>query len=91
MSTHPRRSGHSASKGSLAIERFVPTGAAAESFFATLKTEIGIASWHDRATVRRDIENWIRLYNERRLHSSLGYRNPVESRTAWQLRISIGA
>jgi transposase InsO family protein len=66
-------------------------GAAAESFFATLKTEIGIAFWHDHATARRDIENWIKLYNERRLHSSLGYRTPVESRTAWQQRISIAA
>lgn len=28
----------------------------------------------DRATVRRDIENWIKHYSERRLHSSLGYQ-----------------
>lgn len=66
-------------------------GAAAESFFATLKAEIGVDSWPDRATARRDIENWIKLYNERRLHSSLGYQTPVEARTAWQQRMSTAA
>lgn len=66
-------------------------GAAAESFFATLKAEIATDSWPDRATARRDIKNWIELYNGRRLHSSLGYTTPVESRTAWQRRIAIAA
>ena len=32
-------------------------GAAVESFFATIKTEIGADSWPDRASARRDIEN----------------------------------
>ena len=63
-------------------------GAAAESFFATLKCEIGAASWPDRTTARRDIENWIRAYNERRLHSSIDYRTPTELRIAWQQRMS---
>jgi putative transposase len=66
-------------------------GAAAESFFATIKAEIGADSWRDRASARRDIENWIKAYNERRLHSSLDYRTPVESRTAWQQRMSTAA
>ena len=66
-------------------------GAAAESFFATVKVEIGVDSWPDRVTARRDIENWIKLYNERRLHSSLGYQTPVDSRTAWQRRMSTAA
>lgn len=64
-------------------------GAAAEAFFATIKTEIGTDTWPDRATARRDIENWIKTYNQRRLHSSLGHQAPVEVRTAWQERISI--
>ncbi|MBR7832218.1 integrase core domain-containing protein [Actinospica durhamensis] len=51
-------------------------GAAAESFFATIEAEIGVAFWPDRASGRRDIENWIRSYNERRPHSALGYRTP---------------
>jgi putative transposase len=66
-------------------------GAAAESFFATIKCEIGTDSWPDRATARHDIENWIRAYNERRLHSSIGYRTPTELRIAWQQRISTAA
>ena len=66
-------------------------GAAAESFFATIKAEIGAESWPDRASARRDIENWIKSYNERRLHSSLGYRTPLESRIAWQQRLSMAA
>ena len=63
-------------------------GAAAESFFAGVEAEIGTESWPDRAAARRDIENWIKQYNERRLHSSLGYRTPLDARTAWQLRVS---
>jgi transposase InsO family protein len=63
-------------------------GAAAESFFATIKAEIRAESWPNHAAARRDIENWIKGYNERRLHSSLGYRTPIESRTAWQQRMS---
>jgi putative transposase len=63
-------------------------GAAAESFFATIKTEIEFTSWPDRATVRRDIENWIKFYNERRLHSSLGYQTPTETRRAWEKRMA---
>jgi transposase InsO family protein len=66
-------------------------GAAAESFFATIKAEIGIAHWPDRASARRDIENWIRHYNQRRLHSTLDYKTPVEARTAWQQRMSTAA
>ena len=66
-------------------------GAAAESFFATIKAEIGVTSWPDRASGRRDIENWIKTYNERRLHSAIGYRTPTESRRTWQERMSTTA
>ena len=58
--------------------------AAAESFFATIKAEIGVASWPDRASARRDIENWIKTYNERRLHCALDCRTPTETRRTWQ-------
>jgi transposase InsO family protein len=60
-------------------------------FFATIKAEIGIGFWPDRAGSRRDIENWITSYNTRRLHSALGYRPPAETRRAWQERMSIAA
>ena len=66
-------------------------GAAAESFFATIKTEIGATSWPDRASARRDIETWITHYNQRRLHSALDYQSPVSARNAWQERMSIAA
>jgi transposase InsO family protein len=66
-------------------------GTAAESFFATIKAEIGVGFWSDRASARRDIENWITHYNQRRLHSALGYRTPVETRSAWQQRMSTAA
>ena len=59
-------------------------GAAAESFFATLKAEIGVKFWPDRASARRDVGNWITTYNERRLHSALDYQTQTEARRAWQ-------
>ena len=66
-------------------------GAAAESFFATIKTEIGIQTWPERASARRDIENWITNYDVRRLHSALNYQTPTETRRAWQDRMTIAA
>ena len=54
-------------------------GAAAESFFATIKAVVGAGFWPDRVSARRDIETWITSYNERRLHSALGYRPPNRS------------
>ena len=66
-------------------------GAAAESFFATIKTESGIEAWPDRASARRDIESWITSYNERRLHSALDYKTPTKTRRAWQDRMTTPA
>lgn len=59
-------------------------GAAAESFFATPKTEIGARFWPDRTSARRDIEDWITNYNQRRLHSTFNYQTPTAARLAWQ-------
>jgi transposase InsO family protein len=64
-------------------------GAAAESFFATIKAEIGAEIWPDRVAARRDIENWIADYNARRLHSALGYAAPSGVRRAWQERMAM--
>jgi transposase InsO family protein len=54
--------------------------AVAESFFATLETElIEEADWGTRAEARRAIAEFIeQWYNRERRHSSLGYRSPVE-------------
>ena len=41
------------------------------------------------APPRRDIENRITQYNERRLHSAIGYQTPAETRRAWQKRMAV--
>jgi len=54
--------------------------AVAESFFATLETEVIMeAAWPTRAAARQAIFAYIETwYNRERRHSSLGYRSPVE-------------
>jgi putative transposase len=54
--------------------------APAETFFATLKTEIGRLSWSTRQTAVHALDQWITLYNNLRLHSSIGYRAPMDAR-----------
>ncbi|WP_165949749.1 IS3 family transposase [Micromonospora sp. KC207] len=57
---------------------------AAESFFATLKTEIGTRVWVTRHQARQAVFAYIEIYyNRRRLHSTLGYRTPHEACTAY--------
>ncbi|MDQ7807017.1 IS3 family transposase [Amycolatopsis sp. A133] len=55
--------------------------AAAEAFFATLKTEIGTTIWRTRAHARQDVFTWLRYYNHNRLHSTNGHHTPAETRT----------
>jgi transposase InsO family protein len=54
--------------------------AVAESFFATLETEVIMeADWPTRAAARQAIFAYIETwYNRERRHSSLGYRSPVQ-------------
>ena len=54
--------------------------AAAESFFATLKTEIGARTWTTRTQARHAVFAYLAYYNHHRLHSTLGYRTPHETR-----------
>ncbi|MGW9209708.1 IS3 family transposase [Embleya sp. NPDC055664] len=56
----------------------------AESFFATLKNDLGPGRpWPTRAAARAEVFEYIEAwYNIRRLHSSLGYRTPVEYEAA---------
>jgi putative transposase len=54
--------------------------AVAESFFATLKTElIHRSRWASRDALRSALFDYIEaFYNRRRLHSALGYKTPAE-------------
>ena len=61
---------------------------AAESFFATLKNEMYYRQRFDtRTQARFAVAEYIEIfYNRKRLHSSLGYRTPVEVLTDHQAR-----
>ncbi|MGW7386753.1 IS3 family transposase [Streptomyces sp. NPDC054794] len=61
--------------------------AAAESFWALLKEDIGTRTWPDRATARAEVFNFIEtFYNRRRLrkHKIFGYLTPAEARQRHQ-------
>ncbi|WP_081236662.1 IS3 family transposase [Streptomyces viridosporus] len=61
--------------------------AAAESFWALLKEEIGTRTWADRATTRAEVFAFIEaFYNRRRLrkHKVFGYLTPAETRQRHQ-------
>ncbi|QYX78911.1 DDE-type integrase/transposase/recombinase [Streptomyces akebiae] len=61
--------------------------AAAESFWALLKEEIGTRTWPERATARAEVFNFIEtFYNRRRLrkHKIFGYLTPAETRQRQQ-------
>lgn len=53
--------------------------ALAESFFASLETElIDRSRWRTRDAALGDVLDWLAFYNETRIHSSIGYLAPVE-------------
>ena len=59
--------------------------AVAESFFSTLKTELGMPRWASRASAARAVGDYIdRFYNPRRLHSSAGYHSPMDAEAAFE-------
>lgn len=48
-----------------------------ESFFRTLKVELGPGPWRTRTDSMHAIATFVAFYNQDRLHSSLGYQSPV--------------
>lgn len=64
--------------------------AAAEAFNATLKVErVHRVTYPTRQHARNDIARWIELrYNQKRLHSALGYRTPNEAHAEYTTRKS---
>ena len=49
-----------------------------ESCFGTIKAELEMESYQSEAEARKEIAGYIRYYDTRRLHSSLGYLTPEE-------------
>ena len=58
--------------------------AAMESFFKTLKVERShLCRYDTRALAKLDIVDWIEgFYNHRRMHSSIGYKTPVNAESS---------
>ncbi len=65
--------------------------AVAESLFATLKTEIGTTVWEARDDTRRDVFAYLSYYNHDRLHSTLDYRTPHETRVGYRQGLALAA
>jgi transposase InsO family protein len=65
--------------------------AVAESFFATLKAEIGTRVWTTRADARRAVFAYLAYYNRNRLHSTLSHRTPYEARVCYRQATALAA
>jgi transposase InsO family protein len=65
--------------------------AVAESFFATLKAEIGTRVWATREQARRDVFAYLTYYNHNRLHSTLNHRTPHEARACYRQTHALAA
>ena len=65
--------------------------AVAESFFASLKAEIGTRVWATRAEARRAVFAYINYFNRDRLHSTLKRQTPSEARVCYRPPIALAA
>ena len=65
--------------------------AAAESFFASLKAEIGTRVFTTRGDARREVFAYLNYYNNQRLHSTVDYQTPREARVCYRPPIALAA
>jgi transposase InsO family protein len=65
--------------------------AVAESFFASMKAEIGTRVWATRAEARQAVFAYITYYNHNRLHSTLRHRTPYEARVCYRQPTALAA
>ena len=67
--------------------------AMAESFNATLKRETlqGARRWASKEECRAEVFRWIVRYNNRRKHSSLGYKSPLDFERDFEIMMEISA
>src|SRR5690606_36966180 len=66
--------------------------AVAESFFATLQTELlNRKAWPTRQVLKTAIFEYIEAFYNRRRHSALGYLNPEEFERRWRLQHDVSA
>jgi transposase InsO family protein len=65
--------------------------AVAESFFATLKTEIGTTIWATKAQARNAVFAYLAYYNQARRHSTIKHRTPHEARIHYRQTHALAA
>jgi transposase InsO family protein len=65
--------------------------AVAESFFASLKAEIGTRVFATRAQARRAVFAYLNYYNNQRLHSTVKHQTPREARVCYRPPIALAA
>jgi transposase InsO family protein len=65
--------------------------AVAESFFASLKAEIGTRVFESRAAARREVFAYLNYYNNKRLHSTVNHQTPHEARVCYRPPIALAA
>ena len=73
------------------LDNYRSVNAVAESFFATLKTEIGTTVWATREDARRAVFAYLGYYDHDRLHSTLDYRTPHEVRVGYRQDLALVA
>lgn len=65
--------------------------AVAESWFATLKTEIGTTVWATREQARADVFRFVAHHNRHRRHSTIDYLTPEEAEQRYRHELPLAA